>query len=110
MTRITGAAFEGVRHKFHAVPTLYDGRRYPSKKQAEYARMLGLRVRAGEVLFYLEEVPFRLPGNVTYRLDFLEFWANGEVHCVDTKGVRTPVYQIKKKQVEELYPIQIEEV
>ena len=99
-----------LRHKFNAQRTEYAGRRYPSKKQANYAQELDLRVKANEVLFYLEEVPFRLPGGVVYRADFIEFWVNGEVHIVDTKGYRTQDYIAKKRMVEALYPVKIEEV
>ncbi len=77
-------------HKYRARRTvLGDGRKYPSGKQARYAQELDLRVKAGEVLWYLEEVPFRLPGGVKYRLDVLEFHADGTVHLVEVKGKKT---------------------
>jgi hypothetical protein len=69
---------------------------------------LKLRVAAGEVLFFLRQVPFHLPGGVTYRLDFMEFWVDGSVHCVDAKGMKTRSFIDKKKQVEALYPVTIE--
>ena len=97
-----------ISHKFHAKPTEFGGRTYPSKAQARYAQELELRKRAGEVLFWLEEVPFGLPGGIKYRLDFLEFWANGEVHCVEVKGMDTPVGKLKIQQVEALYPVKVE--
>ena len=56
------------------------------------------------------QVPFHLPGGVKYILDFLIFWANGEVTFVDVKGMKTAIYILKKKQVEDLYKIKIEEV
>ena len=40
-------------------------------------------------------------------VDFVEFWKNGEVRFVDVKGMRTPMYTVKKKLVEASYPIQI---
>ena len=58
---------------------------------------------------FLMQVPFHLPGGVKYLLDFQIFWANKEISFVDVKGVRTDVYKLKKKQVEQLYPIVIEE-
>ena len=97
-------------HKFHAQATLYDGERYASKKEARYAQELDLRVRAGEVLFYLRQVPFDLPGGVKYRCDFMEFWTDGSCHIIDVKGFKTPEYRMKKKLVEAQYPITIEEV
>lgn len=98
------------RHKFHAEPVEQGGRKYASKKEARYAAELELRKQSGEVLFWLEQVPFRLPGGVTYRLDFLEFLSCGEVRCVDVKGHRTEQYILKKKQIEAIYPVEIEEV
>ena len=98
-----------VEHKFHAQRTEYDGAQYASKKEAHYAQELDLRVRAGEVVFYLRQVPFHLPGGVIYRVDFAEFWADGTVHFVDVKGMRTKGYIVKQKLVEALYPIIIEE-
>lgn len=97
-------------HKFGAKRTEYEGVQYASKKEARYAQELDLRVRAGEVVFYLRQVPFHLPGGVVYRVDFAEFATNGEVHFVDVKGMRTKDYITKKKLVEALYPVTIEEV
>ncbi len=71
---------------------------------------LKLRVKTKEVLFFLRQIPLHLAGGVKYVVDFLEFHSDGTVHFVDVKGLKTPMYVLKKKQVEELYPIQIEEV
>lgn len=98
------------RHKFGAVPTVQNGVRYASKAEARYAAQLDLRKRAGDVLFFLEQVPIRLPGGTKYVVDFVEFLASGEVRFVDVKGVVTPMFTLKKKQVEALYPIEIEVV
>jgi Protein of unknown function (DUF1064) len=51
-----------------------------------------------------------LPGGVTYRVDFQEFHSDGSVHFIDVKGVRTKSFISKKKIVEALYPVEIEEV
>ena len=98
------------RHKFKAVRTELDGYKFPSKKQAAYYSELKLKVQAGLVLFFLMEVPIRLPGGVVYRCDFVEFYADGEVRFIDVKGFRTKEYIIKKKMVESLYPFKIIEV
>lgn len=98
-----------VYHKFYAKRTESDGIKFPSKKEARYYEELKLRVRAGEVVFFLMQVPFLLPGGVKYRVDFAEFWTDGTVHFVDVKGMRLRSYIDKKKQVEALYPVTIEE-
>ena len=98
------------RHKFNAKQTLVDGIKFPSKKEAAYYQELKLRKKAGIVVFFLRQVPFHLPGGVTYRVDFQEFHSDGTVHFIDVKGRRTTEYITKKKLVEALYPVTIEEV
>jgi len=39
--------------------------------------------------------------------DFVEFWKDGNVKFTDCKGVETETFKLKKRQVEELYPIEI---
>ncbi len=97
-------------HKYHAVRTLYGDRVYPSRYQARYAERLDLEVKAGEVLYYLEEVTIRLPGGIKYRLDFLVFNTDGTVEWVETKGFKTETYKLKKKLVELTFPVKIKEV
>jgi hypothetical protein len=62
---------------------------------------------AGEVKYFFMQVPFRLPGNTKYLLDFMIFWKDGEVTYEDAKGMRTAMYIMKKKQVQALYPVTI---
>lgn len=99
-----------IRHKYNAKPTRVDGIRFDSKKESRYYQDLLIRVRIGEVLFFLRQVPLHLPGNVKLVVDFLEFHSDETVHFVDVKGMRTPVYIVKKKVAEVTYPIEIEEV
>ena len=95
-------------HKFGAIPCERDGKRFPSKLEARYYdRLLTLR-NSGQVLFFLRQIPFDLPGKVKYICDFQVFYANGEVSFIDTKGKDTPLSQAKRKIVEELYPVRIE--
>lgn len=98
------------KHKFNAVKTELDGINFDSKKEARYYVELKLRIKAGEVIFFLRQVPFDLPGKVKYRIDFQEFHSDGTIHFVDVKGKKTEMYIAKKKMVEALYPIEIEEV
>lgn len=98
------------RHKFAAKQTVCDGIKFQSKKEAHYYATLKLRQQAGEILFFLRQVPFDIAGGVKYRADFLEFHSDGTVHVTDVKGFCTPEYIAKKKMIEDLYPITIEEV
>ena len=72
--------------------------------------MLLAAKKSGELLFFLREVRIDLPGGIIYRLDFQEFWANGDIVWMDVKGMSTQVYKIKKKLVETNYPFKITEV
>jgi len=98
------------RHKFNAKPVEHDGIRFDSKKEGSRYEDLKLLKKAGQVLFFLRQVPFDLPGNVKYRVDFQIFWNDGSISFEDVKGMRTPQYIMKKKMVESLYPVTIEEV
>ena len=99
-----------LKHKFNAKPVTDDGIRFASKK--EHKRYLELKKleEIKEVLFFFRQTPIHLPGNVKYVLDFVVFWANGEITFEDVKGMKTPIYNIKKKQVESIYPINITEI
>ena len=96
--------------KYHAVPLEVDNIRFASKKEARRYQELKALQHAGDVKFFLMQVPFQLPGNVKYRLDFMVFWKTGNITYEDVKGFRTPIYKIKRKQVEGIYPIKILEL
>lgn len=97
------------RHKFNAKITETDGIKFASKKEANYYQELKLRQKAGEVVFFLRQVPFHLPGSTRYLVDFVEFLSDGSVVFVDVKGMKTDTYKMKKRMVEDLYPIKITE-
>lgn len=86
-----------------------DGIVFASK--AEAARYLELKtLRAGgAVRFFLRQVPFHLPGDTRYLLDFLVFWSDGHQSFEDVKGARTEVFKLKRRQVADLYGVEIEE-
>lgn len=92
-----------LRHKFGAVATVRAGIRFDSKKEAAYHGKLLLRQASGEIIFFLRQVPFHLPGGVRYVLDFLEFHADGTVRAVDVKGLQTESFKAKKRMVEDIY-------
>lgn len=98
---------KAVKHKFGAVRCERDGIKFPSRLERRYYDKLCMLQKSGEVLFFLRQVGFDLPGKVRYFADFLVFWADGNVDIVDTKGRDTTISQLKRKQVEELYPVEI---
>jgi hypothetical protein len=96
------------RHKFGAIPCERDGKKFPSKLERSYYDKLLILQKTGEVLFFLRQIPFDLPGKVRYVCDFQVFYANGEISFVDTKGKDTALSHAKRKMVEDLYPVTIE--
>jgi hypothetical protein len=98
-----------LQHKFNNVITERDGLKFRSKKEAEYYDQLKMLQKAGEIIFFLRQPRFDLPGGVTYSADFVVYKTNGEVEFIDTKGHRTKDYIRNKKMVEALYPVKIVE-
>ena len=96
------------RHKFNAIACKADGIRFASKAEAAYYSRLKILKEKGEVIFFLRQVPFDLPGGIKYFVDFQVFYSDGSIDFVDVKGMSTPIFLLKKKQVENLYPIEID--
>jgi len=106
-------------NKYHNKWTEYNGKKYQSKKEAEYARDLDFRINAGEILDWRpqQRIPIEVNGvHIAYYIcDFVIWEKDGTQRYVDIKGMRSgPPYQmfkLKKKLVEALNPdIKIEEV
>jgi hypothetical protein len=95
-------------HKYKAKAVVDDGHRFPSKAEWRYYQQLLLRKNEGSVVFFLRQVPFHLPGGVKYFVDYQIFNSDGSVSFVDVKGVETPEFKMKKKMVEDIYPVEIE--
>jgi hypothetical protein len=98
-----------LKHKYKAIPTEIDDIKFHSKKEAHRYADLKLLKKNGEVIFFLMQVPFHLPGGIKYICDFQVFWSDGKITFEDVKGYNTPLYETKKKIVESLYPIEIVE-
>ena len=84
-----------IRHKFSAKLTVTDGIKFPSKKEANHYIDNKLRVKSGELVFFLRQVSLHLPGGSRHVIDFLEFNSDGTVHFVEIKGYDTPVSKLK---------------
>lgn len=97
-------------HKYHAQPTEVDGEKFPSKGEAGRWQELKLLEAAGAIKGLKRQIPFPLVVNGvkigSYIADF-EYDEGGERVVEDYKGVRTPVYNLKKKLVRALYGIEI---
>lgn len=105
------------KSKYRNKITLYNGIKFHSTKEANYCRQLDLLKTANNenerVLKYEMQVPFvfSVAGVLicTYKLDFKVYYKD-RVEYVDVKGMRTDVYQIKKKMMKAFYNIDIKEV
>lgn len=99
-----------LKHKFKAKSTELDGFTFGSKLEARWYNLIKEMQASGEVLFFLRQVPFHLPGNVIYRADFMLFFSDGHVEIWEAKGFDTPEWVMKKKLVESIYPVEIKVV
>lgn len=96
-----------IKHKFNAKRCEYENIKFPSKLERDFYIQLKMRQVAGEVLFFLRQVPFELLGGMKYVVDFQVFYSNGEIEFIDTKGFDTQLSITKRKMVEDAYPIEI---
>lgn len=92
-----------LRHKFNAVPVERDGIKFASKREARHYDKLVLLRNSGDIVFFLRQVPFHMPG-VKYVADFMVFWSNGTVTVEDAKGMVTDTYKSKMRQMAIHYP------
>lgn len=106
----------GSNNKYHARAVTLDGIRFASQLEANRYLELQLLARAGEIVDLELQPRFPLVVNgvqvATYIADFryTDPTKNPPVIVEDTKGMKTPVYRIKKKLVKALYGVEIQEV
>jgi Protein of unknown function (DUF1064) len=98
--------------KYRNRRVIIDGWPFDSKLEAARYEELKLARQIGFVDWFICQTPFRLPGGIIYRADFLVVWsAKSNIgHCVtveDCKGADTRVSINKRRQVEELYGFKV---
>lgn len=100
--------------KYGAVKTEIDGIIFDSKHEAKRYQELRLLERAGEINNLCLQVPYILIDkskygrSIKYVADFVYNDRNGLV-VEDAKGMKTPVYRLKKRMMAEKYGIKIKE-
>lgn len=102
--------FRYKKNKWNNTPTVRDGIRFDSKKEADFYAQLKLEQAAGDVLFFLMQVPVRLPDGEKLRIDFQVFYVDGTARFIDVKGRATRDWLTKKAWAESIYPFEIETV
>lgn len=103
------------KSKYGAVKTEVDGIKFDSKHEALRYQELRLLEQAGEITNLRLQVPFELiPKSkygmpIRYIADFTYNDLNGQLIVEDAKGVKTPVYRLKRRMMAEIYNIEIKE-
>lgn len=102
------------RAKYNNRKTVIDGITFDSAKEARRYGELKLLQRAGEISNLNLQSEYELTVNwqkiCKYRADFEYTTKDGRKVVEDVKGVRTPVYQLKKKLMKAVYNIEIKEI
>ena len=110
-----------IRSKYRAIPTVVDGIRFASKKEANRYQELKILASAKKILaLETNKAKLRWPLTVnglkicTYEADFGYVdpmkGERGELIIEDVKGMKTPVYRIKKRLMKAIHGIDIQEV
>jgi hypothetical protein len=104
------------RNKYNVSPKedrTYGGIVYDSKREMEYAVYLAMMKYARQIkdFEYHKRFPLVVNGEKVgmYEIDFVVHYPDGKIEYIDTKGVKTDVYKIKKKLMHALYGIEIAE-
>lgn len=97
--------------KYKNVPTMVDGIRFASKKEAEYYEKLKLLQKDGVISFFIRQPSFDLPGGIKYRADFMVFGNLSlglcSVSVVDCKGFSTDTFKLKHRLLQATYPFDL---
>ena len=102
--------------KYNNTKTRVDGRLFDSKAEAARWQELQMLERAGEITELERQVEYELVPKqkgeraVKYIADFRYKDHEGKVVVEDTKGVRTPVYILKRKLMLRVHGIRVREV
>ena len=95
--------------KYKNVKCEYKGLKFDSIKERNYYIYLEQLQREGKIYDLQCQVKFELQPAfifmgkkiraITYAADFTYYTQDGQFHIIDTKGVKTDVYKLKKKMM-----------
>ena len=100
--------------KYHNRKTSVDGIRFDSKKEAKRYLELKILEKAGAIKDLRRQVPYVLINKsrygraIKYVADFV-YYEDNKLVVEDVKGVRTPVYKLKKRLMAERFGIEVKE-
>lgn len=95
-----------LKHKFNAKRCESDGIKFPSLLERSCYLRLKQMQEDKEILFFLRQVPFDLPGKSKHVIDYCIF-TNDSVLFVEAKGRDLQMGKLKRNQVSEIYNIEI---
>jgi hypothetical protein len=99
-----------VANKYGAVKTELDGHVFDSKAEAAHYGKLKLLMAGGEVTGIEIQPEFMFSSGIKYRADFRVRFADGREEIQDVKGMKTAVYQLKKKLMLHEFGIKVVEI
>ena len=96
------------RAKYGSIQQAYGGRNYHSKKEAQYAFELDMRIKMGEVKGYVNQYKIDLRVNgvhiCNYFIDFRVELMDGTFEYTEIKGFETDLWALKWKLTQAIYP------
>jgi len=99
--------FQRKQNKYYNIEQVYNGVRYDSKKEAQYAYELDMRKKAGEIKDWERQItiPLKVYGKTicTYRIDFKVYHNDGTIEWVEVKGFPTYSWRLKWKLFEAIW-------
>lgn len=88
-------------NKYGAKPTIYNGIKYHSKFEAEYAKSLDWRLKAKDIKEWSRQIKIPLDVNgehiCNYFIDFGIIHNNGVFQLAEIKGMETATWKLKWK-------------
>jgi len=89
------------RNKFGAIPTIYKGIKYHSKKEAEFASKLDILKKGKKIKSWDRQLKLPIIVNgekiCTYIMDFVVETNEGKTQYWEIKGYETQVWKLKWK-------------
>lgn len=117
--KLTGQGKQGGQQvsKYKNKKTTVDGITFDSRKEASHIQILKVLEKSGKITDLVLQPRFKFDGLKYDSGRTIEYWGDasytdnkGNYHVVDVKGVRTPVYKVKKALMAFFHGIEVEEV
>lgn len=96
------------KHKYGAEKKEYNGRKYDSKGEADYAKKLDFRKSIGEIKEIIPQYKIEIAINgihiCHWFVDFKVIFPNGKVEFHEYKGMETDIFKLKHRLAKAMYP------